>query len=78
MKVVNMHEAKTTLSQIVEQAERGEEIVIARAGVPVAKLVAFRVGARRQLGQWRGRVRVADDFDAPLPEDELRAWEGRE
>lgn len=71
-----MHEAKTTLSQIVEQVERGEEIVIARAGVPVAKLVAIRAGTRRHLGQWRGRVRMAPDFDAPLSPEEQRAWEG--
>lgn len=73
-----MHEAKTTLSQIVEQAERGEEIVIARAGIPVAKLVAFRPGTRRSLGAWRGRVRMPADFDAPLPAEEQRAWDGDE
>jgi prevent-host-death family protein len=76
MKVVNMHEAKTTLSQLVEQAERGEEIVIARAGEPVAKIVALRIGARRVLGAWRGRVQMASDFDAPLSGDELSAWDG--
>ncbi len=78
MKVVNMHEAKTTLSQIVEQAERGEEIVIARAGVPVARVVAFRAGARRQLGQWSGRVRMSADFDAPLSSEDQRGWDGEE
>ena len=71
-----MHEAKTTLSQLVELAERGEEIVIARAGEPVARIVALRAGTRRVLGQWRGRVRMADDFDAPLPADEQQAWDG--
>ena len=69
-----MHEAKTTLSQLVEQAEQGEEIVIARAGEPVARIVALRAGTRRSLGQWRGRVRMSDDFDAPLPPDELAYW----
>jgi prevent-host-death family protein len=78
VKVVNMHEAKTTLSQIIEQVERGEEIVIARAGVPVARLVAIRAGAQRRLGQWRGRVRMAPDFDAQLSPEDQRAWEGDE
>src|SRR5205085_7021604 len=74
VKLVNMHEAKTTLSQLVELAERGEEIVIARAGRPVARIVAVRTGVKRRLGQWRGRVRMADDFDAPLPASELAVW----
>jgi prevent-host-death family protein len=78
MKVVNMHEAKTTLSQLVEQAEQGEEILIARAGEPVARLVALRTRARRQLGQWRGRVRMSDDFDAALPAHEQRGWDGED
>jgi prevent-host-death family protein len=76
MKIVNMHEAKTTLSQLVEQAESGEDVVLARAGLPVARIVAIRANDRRQLGQWRGRVRMADDFDAPLPDDRLAAWIG--
>jgi prevent-host-death family protein len=76
VKVVNMHEAKTNLSQLIEQVERGEEIVLARAGKPVARIVALRATERRQLGQWKGRVRMSDDFDAPLPEDELAAWSG--
>ena len=75
MKIFNMHEAKTRLSQLVEQAELGEEIVIARAGEPVARLVALRGGKRRALGRWRGRVRMSDDFDAPLPADEQGAWD---
>jgi prevent-host-death family protein len=76
VKIVNMHEAKTSLSQLVEQAERGEEIVIARAGQPIARLVALRVGAKRTLGQWKGRVRMADDFDAPLSDEDLAVWSG--
>ena len=71
-----MHEAKSTLSQLVEQAERGEEIILARAGTPVARIVALRPGGRRQLGQWRDRVHMSDDFDAPLPSDEQARWDG--
>jgi prevent-host-death family protein len=66
---VNMHEAKTRLSQLVELAERGERVVIARAGLPVAELV--RLGparADRVGGQWGGKARVGADFDAPMPE----------
>lgn len=71
-----MHEAKTTLSQLVEQAEKGEEVIIARAGQPVARIVALRSSARRVLGQWKGKVRMAEDFDAPLPDAELASWMG--
>ena len=73
-----MHEAKTTLSQLVEQVERGEEIVLARAGKPVARIVAIRDAARRTLGQWRGQVRMSADFDAPLSADDLAAWNGEQ
>jgi prevent-host-death family protein len=76
VKVVNMHEAKTTLSQLVEQAENGEEVIIARAGEPVARIVALHSSGRRKLGQWKGKVRMSDDFDAPLPDAELSAWLG--
>jgi len=73
-----MHEAKTTLSQLVEQVESGEDIVLARAGTPVARIVPFQRSARRTLGQWKGQVRMSDDFDAPLPESELAAWLGEQ
>ena len=63
---VNIHEAKTHLSRLVERVEAGEEIVIARAGRPVARLVPFRVrSASRTPGAWRGQVRLSPDFDAP-------------
>ena len=74
MKLVNMHEAKTNLSQLVEEAERGEEIVLARAGTPVARIVALPRHRRRTLGLWKGRVRIPADFDAPVPEDPEQ-WE---
>ena len=69
--VVNMHEAKTRLSELVELARSGQRVTIARAGVPVADLVPHRDRAeRRSGGQWRGRARIARDFDAPLPDVE--------
>ncbi|HYU49930.1 MAG TPA: type II toxin-antitoxin system Phd/YefM family antitoxin [Candidatus Limnocylindria bacterium] len=62
---VNIHEAKTHLSRLVERVEAGEEVVIARAGRPVARLVPFRRRMElRQPGLWRGRVEMAPDFDA--------------
>lgn len=76
-KIVNMHEAKTNLSKLVEEAERGEDIFLARAGKIVARIVPIQARHARQLGQWRGKVRMAEDFDAPLSEEELKGWEGR-
>ena len=72
-----MHEAKTTLSKLVEEVERGGVVVIARAGEPVARLVPFRKRAPRKLGQWKGKVRMSKDFDAPLSDADLDAWEGK-
>lgn len=78
MRQVNIHHAKTHLSRLVEEAAAGGEIVIAKAGKPVARLVALspESGPRRP-GILRGRMQVADDFDAPLPEELLAAFEGR-
>jgi prevent-host-death family protein len=67
---VNIYEAKTRLSQLVDRAAKGEEIIIARSGRPVARLVAWQPSApKRKPGRMRGRVRVARNFDAPLPAD---------
>lgn len=71
MQVVNIHEAKTHLSRLLESIERGEEVVIARAGLPVATLIAYRPGRRRLAspGSMKGRDwQMADDFDAPVNE----------
>jgi prevent-host-death family protein len=76
-KIVNMHEAKSTLSRLVEEAEAGEEIVLARAGKPVVKLVPVRTARRRRLGRWKGKVVMSEDFDAPLSDRDLAAWTGR-
>lgn len=65
---VNVYEAKTQLSRLLARVEQGEEILIARAGTPVARLVP--VGPRgREFGQDRGRVTLADDFDEPLDDE---------
>lgn len=70
-----MHEAKTKLSQLVERAEAGEDIVIARNGTPVARLVPVpKVASRKSVfGIWRGKVEMADDFDE-LPDDLAEAF----
>lgn len=66
---VNVHEAKTHLSRLLERVESGEEIVLARAGRPVARLVPFRPrGTPRTPGAWRGRVHLAADFDTTSEE----------
>jgi prevent-host-death family protein len=78
-KHINIYEAKTRLSELVDRAESGEEIVIAKAGRPVARLVPLRVVREgRTPGRWRGRLRIADDFDAPLPPEVLGQLEGDE
>jgi prevent-host-death family protein len=75
---VNIHEAKTQLSRLVEEAAGGREIVIARAGRPVARLVPLAAPARgKRLGLLRGKIRISADFDAPLPDDVLDAFEGK-
>lgn len=77
-KTVNLYEAKTHLSELVERAARGEEVVIAKAGQPKARLVPLgRSTKSRKPGAWEGRVTIGPDFDAPLPEDVLAAFEGR-
>jgi len=78
MKQVNVHEAKTHLSRLLEEVETGEEIVVAKAGRPVAKLCPIRAkGRRRKLGLLDGKFRIPDDFNAPLPDEILDAFAGR-
>jgi prevent-host-death family protein len=74
---VNIHEAKTHFSRLLQRVAAGEEVVIARAGVPVARLVpVIQKSNARPLGFARGEVWVADDFDAPLPDDLLKQFYG--
>lgn len=76
---VNIYEAKSKLSQLVERAAAGEEIVIAKAGRPRAKLVPLQVGQEpRKPGCLKGKIWISEDFDDPLPEDIQRAFEGEE
>jgi len=78
-RTVNIYEAKTNFSRLVEQAAAGEEIVIAKAGKPLARLSPLRDGkGPRKPGCLAGRFYVSDDFDAPLPDELLDAFEGKQ
>jgi len=73
---VNIHEAKTNFSKLLARAISGEEVIIAKAGTPVARLVPFKEKpARRVPGSAIGKIGIAPDFDAPLPEEMLEAFE---
>ncbi|MFZ5556242.1 MAG: type II toxin-antitoxin system Phd/YefM family antitoxin [Pseudomonadota bacterium] len=77
MEFINIHQAKTQLSRLVERAEAGEEIIISRAGKPVARIVPLTPArAPRKPGLLKGKIRIGKDFDAPLPDDMLAAFEG--
>lgn len=75
-RVLNLYEAKTQLSALVDEAAAGAEIIIAKAGKPRAKLVPVRPARQRTPGRAAGRLWMADDFDAPLPDEVRRAFEG--
>lgn len=79
MRRVNIHEAKTHLSRLLEQVFAGEEIIISRAGKPVAKLVSFDAASevKRKPGLMKGKIRISKDFESPLPEDLIAAFEGQ-
>lgn len=76
MPVVNVHQAKTQLSRLLAQVEAGEEVIIARRGQPVARLVPCQLRGKRRFGAMKGEIVVDDSILEPLPEDELAAWEG--
>jgi prevent-host-death family protein len=79
MKQVNVHQAKTQLSKLLRRVAAGEEICIANRGVPVARLVPVSTAKpKRQLGTYGDTIKIADDFDAPLPDEILDAFEGVE
>jgi antitoxin (DNA-binding transcriptional repressor) of toxin-antitoxin stability system len=75
---INIYEAKTQLSRLVDQAAAGEEIIIARGGKPVARLSRLAAPARTiRFGVLKGQVKVAADFDSPLPDEVIAGFEGR-
>jgi prevent-host-death family protein len=72
---VNIHEAKTHFSKLLERVRLGEEVIVAKAGTPVARLVPVEAAAKeRQPGSMKGKIHIGDDFDAPLPPDIARAF----
>jgi len=78
MTTVNVHAAKSQLSRLLDAAAAGEEVIIAKARKPIAKLVAIeQKKERRKLGTLAGQFRVPDDFDDPLPDEIVDAFEGR-
>jgi prevent-host-death family protein len=75
MSIVNTYEAKSQLSKLIDRAAAGEEIIIARAGKPVARLTAYTPPNHPRVGgQWSGRIQMAHDFDAPLPPEIMQAF----
>ena len=78
MATMNIHEAKTQFSKLVDAAMRGEETLIAKAGKPAAKLVSIAVPkTKRKFGILKGKIRISRDFDAPLTDEILAGFEGR-
>jgi prevent-host-death family protein len=74
--IVNTHEAKTHLSRLIERAAKGEEIIIGKAGRPIARLIPYReIREPREPGVWRGQVTLAPDFDA-TPDEVIDGFEG--
>lgn len=79
MTTVTIHAAKTQLSKLIARVEAGEEVIIARRDKPVARLVPIEPAKpKRQFGSMKGKVWVGPEFFDPLPEEELRLWEGEE
>jgi prevent-host-death family protein len=76
LRALNLYDAKTHLSTLVEEAAAGAEIIIAKNGRPRAKLVAVRQAAARRPGSGKGKIRMTADFDAPLPKAVLDAFNG--
>jgi prevent-host-death family protein len=77
MKLVNIHQAKTTLSQLLESVQAGEEVIISKAGKPLARLIPYHLEKKpRTPGYWKGRVKMADDFEDPLPPEILAGFMG--
>lgn len=75
MNIVNMHEAKTHFSKIIDSVIHGKKIVIAMAGKPVARLVPISDRPERRFGVLKGKIKISKDFDDPLPDDLLQEFE---
>ena len=71
---LNLYEAKTQLSSLVDQAAAGAEIIIAKNGKPMAKLVPIRERTERKPGRFKDKIWISDDFDAPLPQEFIDSW----
>ena len=76
MVIVNVREAKTHLSRLLAQVEAGEDVVVARRGKPVARLVAYEPRGERRPDILKGKAAIPDSFFDPLPEEELKSWDG--
>lgn len=77
MQIVNIHQAKTNLSKLIEKTSKGEEVIIAKAGKPVAKLILYKEKLKpRKLGLWKGKVNIPDDFDEEDEEINKLFYEG--
>jgi len=77
-KVVNVHEAKTHLSRLLDEVGTGMEVIIAKAGKPVARLIPITVSVKqKRLGLLRGKIKIPGDFNAPLSDEVLATFEGR-
>ncbi len=77
MYVVNVRQAKTEFSRLLARVEAGEDVVIARRGEPVARLIAYKARVQRHPDILKGKIQVSDSFFDPLPDEELVDWEGR-
>ncbi|ELR99566.1 type II toxin-antitoxin system Phd/YefM family antitoxin [Gloeocapsa sp. PCC 73106] len=79
MKITNIHQAKSTLSALIEAVIAGEEVIISKAGKPVAKLVPYNPDKVDRIpGMWRGKVQMSEDFDEALPPEMLKMFAGEE
>ena len=76
MTVMNIHQAKTHFSQLVDEVMNGGEVIIAKAGRPIIKLVLLSTKPKRTPGALKGKIKIADDFDAPLPSNIIADFEG--
>jgi prevent-host-death family protein len=76
-RVLSVSDARANLARLVEEAAAGEEIILTRAGKPMARIVPLGPATARVRGVWRGRGQLGEDFDAPLPDALLDAFEGR-